>query len=63
MKSLHDKTHHKMIIIIIIIIMIGTDAHHERSTPLFQRLSVLIQRCDTVTVLDTLTHTTPQDKM
>ena len=36
---------------------------HRKSAFLFQRLSVLIQRCNAVVVLGTLTHTTPEDEM
>jgi len=40
----------------------STDDHRE-SAFLFQRLSVLIQRLNTVAVLGTFTHTTPEDEM
>jgi len=39
-----------------------TDDHRE-SAFLFQRLSVLIQRHNAVTVLGTFTHTSPKDEM
>ena len=37
--------------------------HHRESAFLFQRLSMLIQRCNAVAVLGTFTHTTPEDEM
>jgi len=40
----------------------STDDHRE-STFLFQRLSMLIQRYNTVAVLGTFAHTTPEDEM
>ena len=40
----------------------STDDHRESSF-LFQRLSMLIQRYNTVTVLGTFAHTTPEDEM
>ena len=39
-----------------------TDDHRE-SAFLFQRISVLIQRYNAVTVSGTFTHTTPDDEM
>jgi len=40
----------------------STDDHRE-SAFLFQRLSILILRYNAVDVLDTFTHTTPEDEM
>jgi len=40
----------------------STDDHRE-SAFLFQRLSVLIQRCNAVAVFGTITHTTHEDEM
>jgi len=40
----------------------STDDHRE-SAFLFQRLSMLIQRYNAVTVLRTFAHTTPEDEM
>jgi len=39
-----------------------TDDHREIAH-FFQRLSVLIQRYNAVTNMDTFTHTTPEDEM